>query len=265
MVLNTKQTTVAYRCPACGAGVMSAVGLFNLSADMVKLRCTCGHSELKLVYNRDDTVRLTVPCLICSQPHTFTVKTGVFFSDELFLLPCPYSDVNICFTGELNRVKAELARTELELLDILEENGISDFSALHGDEQDLGDPQVRDIVMYVIRDLDAEGKIYCACHPDPAMSGSSDVRDGGDDDRFTRFARPEDADSADSADGSSDDSYSYSYSYSDSDSNSSRYEAELTEEGIKLTCRCCGASRVIPTDSMLSAHAFLNADSLHLE
>ena len=104
---------------------------------MVKLRCTCGKSELKLIYNRDDTVRLTVPCLICSKPHTFTVKTGVFFSEELFVLPCPYSDVNICFTGEINRVKAELARTELELLDILEENGITDFSALHGDERDL--------------------------------------------------------------------------------------------------------------------------------
>ena len=106
MVLNTRQTTVAYRCPDCGAGVMSAVSLFNLSADMVKLKCTCGKSELKLIYNRDDTVRLTVPCLICSKPHTFTVKTGVFFSEELFVLPCPYSDVNICFTGEINRVNA---------------------------------------------------------------------------------------------------------------------------------------------------------------
>ena len=42
-------------------------------------------------------------------------------------------------------------------------------------------------------------------------------------------------------------------------------EAEITDEGIKLTCRECGASTVIPTDSMLSAHAFLNADSVHLQ
>ena len=244
MVLNTRQTTVAYRCPDCGAGVLSAVSLFNLSADMVKLRCTCGKSELKLIYNRDDTVRLTVPCLICSKPHTFTVKTGVFFSEALFVLPCPYSDVNICFTGEINRVKAELARTELELLDILEENGITDFSALHGDERDLGDPQVRDIVMYVINDLDAEGKIYCACHPDPALTGQSD-------------ARGENTDGQEATGDGADDE-------TDSPADS-RYEAELTEEGIKVTCRCCGASRIIPADSMLSAHAFLNADSLHLE
>lgn len=230
MVLNEKRTTVAYRCPDCGAGILSAVGLFNLSADMVKLKCTCGESELKIVYDRDGTVRLTVPCLICSQPHTFTVRSTLFFSDELFVLPCPYSDINICFTGEMNRVKAELARTELELLDMLEENGITDFSALHGDERDLGDPQILDIVLFVIDDLDAEGKIYCRCHPDPALS------DG------------------DTAAG-----------FGEWDEEESRYEAEVTDEGIKLTCRHCGASRTIPTDSMLSAHAFLNADSVHLE
>lgn len=229
MLLNEKRTTVAYRCPDCGGGIMSAVGLFNLSADMVKLKCTCKKSELKIVYTRDGSVRLTVPCLICSQPHTFTVKSSLFFSDELFVLPCPYSDVNICFTGEMNRVKAELARTELELLDMLEENGITDFSALHGDEQDLPDPQILDIILFVIDDLDAEGKIYCRCHPDPAAGQA----DGGD--------------------------------YGEWESEESRYEAEITDEGIKLTCRVCGASRVIPTDSMLSAHAFLNADSLHLE
>ena len=210
---------------------MSAVGLFNLSADMVKLKCTCGKSEMKIVYNRDGSVRLTVPCLICSQPHTYTVKSNLFFSDDLFVLPCPYSDVNICVTGEMNQVKAELARTELELLDMLEENGITDFSSLHGDEQDLPDPQILDIILFVIDDLDAEGKIYCRCRPDPALGQSESVEEGE----------------------------------SEGDTKESRFEAEVTDEGIKLTCRVCGASRVIPTDSMLSAHAFLNADSLHLE
>ena len=227
MLLNEKRTTVAYRCPDCGGGIMSAVGLFNLSADMVKLKCTCGKSELKIVYNRDGSVRLTVPCLICSQPHTFTVNSSLFFSDELFVLPCPYSDINIAFTGEMNAVKAELARTELELLDMLEENGITDFSSLHGDEQDLPDPQILDIILFVIDDLDAEGKIYCHCNPDPGEGLSPEA------DEEIR-------------------------------SEESRYEAEITDEGIKLTCRVCGASTVIPTDSMLSAHAFLNADSVHL-
>ncbi len=229
MILNEKRTTVAYRCPHCGGGVLSAVGLFNLSADMVKLKCTCGQSHLEIIYKRDNTVRLKVPCMICSTPHNYTVTTGVFFSDELFVLPCPYSDVNVCFTGEMNLVKAELARTELELMDILEEHGITDFSALHGDEETLGDPQVRDIVMFVINDLDAEGKIYCRCHPDDGQPPKIPFGDETD--------VPED----------------------------SRYEAEITKDGISVVCKECGASRVIPTDSSLSAHAFLNCDSLYLE
>lgn len=226
MILNEKRTTVAYRCPECGGGVLSAVGLFKLSADLVKLKCTCGKSELKIFYNRDDTVRLQVPCMICANPHTFTIRTSVFFSDELFVLPCPYSDINICFTGEMNLVKAELARTELALMDLLEEHGLADFSALHADEETLGDPQIRDIVMFVINDLDEEGKIYCRCHPEEATSPLGEA-------------------SATKAD--------------------SRYDAEITKDGILVTCRECGASRLIPTDSSLSAHAFLNCDSLHLE
>lgn len=232
MLLSPKQTTVAYRCPHCASGILSAVGLFNLSADMIKLKCTCGKSEMKIVYNRDGTVRLTVPCMICAQPHNYTVRQSTFFSNELFVLPCPYSDINICMTGETNLVKAELARTELELLDLLEENGITDFSALHGDEKDLGDPQIRDIVMFVVNDMEAEGKIFCRCHPTPTD------------------ARTETENlSADTPDSEQD----------------SRYTAEVIDDGILVTCRQCGASRVIPTDSMLSAHAFLNADSLHLE
>ena len=227
MILNEKRTTVAYRCPECGSGVLSAVGLFNLSADLVKLKCTCGKSELKIFYNRDDTVRLQVPCMICSAPHNFTIRTNVFFSDDLFVLPCPYSDINICFTGELNLVKAELARTELELIDLLEEHGLTDFSALHGDEEVLGDPQIRDIVLFVINDLDEEGKIYCRCHPEgtPASVDTEDLGEGKE----------------------------------------SRYEAEITKDGILVTCKECGASRLIPADSSLSAHAFLNCDSLSLE
>lgn len=213
MVLDSKQTTVAYRCPHCGAGVLSAVGLFSLSADMVKLKCDCGHSEMSVVRSHDGKIRLTVPCIFCPNPHIFTLSSSLFYERELFVLPCPYSDVNICFIGETNLVKAELARTELELLDIMEENGITDFSVLHEDTQNvLTDPQIFDIVMFVIHDLEAEGKITCRC--------------------------------------------------TDGDG---EYEAEVLDDAIRVRCTRCGAERLIPTDSCLGAHAFLNCDSLHLE
>ena len=214
MVLDPKQTTVAYRCPACGAGIMSAVGLFALSADMVKLKCTCGESEMTIVYSKDGKVRLTVPCMVCPKPHTFTINSSLFFGKELFAMQCPYSDLNVACIGETNQVKAELARGELELLDLLEQSGVKSFDSLKNDEESLTDPQILDVVMFVIHDLDAEGKIFCRC--DPADNGR-------------------------------------------------QYDAEVLNEGVRVSCRKCGAERLIPTDSCLGAHAFLNADALHLE
>lgn len=221
MILDAKQTTVAYRCPECGAGVMSAVNVFSLSADMVKLKCTCGKSEMTVVSQKDGKVRLTVPCLTCPTPHTFTLNSSLFFGKELFALQCPYSDFGIACLGEINQVKAELAREELALLDMLEKSGIDCAEFFGGKAQEngsddpmLSDPQVREIVMFVINDLDAEGKIFCKCDPHD---------------------------------------------------NGRQYDAEILDEGVRVTCRKCGASRLIPTDSSLSAHAFLNADALYLE
>ncbi len=215
MVLDSKQTTVAYRCPHCGAGVLSAVNVFSLSADMVKLKCTCGKSEMSVVSGNDGKIRLTVPCLACTTPHIFTLNQSLFYGKDLFTMQCPYvSDFTLAFVGEMNQVKAELARTELALLDLMEKCGINDPSSLREEEKILSDPQVLDIVMFVIHDMDAEGKIYCKC--------------------------PE-------------------------DDNGREYDVEILDEGVKVTCRQCGASRLIPTDSRLGAHAFLNADALYLE
>ncbi len=164
MILDPQKTTIAYRCPSCGGGVISAVGMFSLGADMVKLKCTCGESELTMVYTGDDKVRLSVPCLVCPKPHSFTVSRSIFFGRDLFVLPCPYTDLNLCFMGEMNHVKAELARSELELLELMEKNGLTSLDDLHQqDEALLPDPQILDIIMFVIHELEAEEKIYCRC------------------------------------------------------------------------------------------------------
>ena len=182
MVLEPKQTTVAYRCPHCGAGVMSAVGLFSLTGHMMKLKCSCGGSEMTVVYGKDGKVRFTVPCMLCPTPHNFSVSSSLFFSKDLFVLPCPYSDINICMMGDANHVKAELSRTELELLDFLEKSGIESFDDLKG-EQLLTDPQITEIITYVVKELDAEGRIRCRC-PE-GSEGDYDAEIGRDGVRVT--------------------------------------------------------------------------------
>ena len=163
MVLENKQSTVAYRCPICGSGVMSVVDAFRLSGDMIKLKCTCGGSEMSMVRTSDGKIRFTVPCILCPNPHSYTVSSSLFFGKDLFVLPCPYSDINIAMMGETNHVKAELSRTELQLLDMLEESGLDSFEDIKAGEQYLTDPQVLQIITYVIKELDDEGKITCKC------------------------------------------------------------------------------------------------------
>lgn len=215
MILEPKNATLAYRCPHCGSGVISAVSPFSIGADMIKLKCECGKSEMQLVFGSDGKVRISVPCMLCPKPHNFTVSKSILFGRDLFLLPCPYSDINICFMGDTNKVKAELSKTELELLDMLEKSGIEGgIEALHAADsaEILPDPQIYDIIMFVIRDLEEENKIFCRCKPGEGQ-----------------------------------------------------YEAEVLDYGINVRCTKCGASQMIPTDSLLAANAFLNADSLHLE
>ena len=213
MVLEVKKSTVAYRCPACGAGVMSAVDTFGLNADMIRLKCDCGGSEMTITRYGADKVRFTVPCILCPKPHNYTVSTNVFFCKELFVLPCPYSDINIAMMGESNHVKAELSRTELELLDLLEKSGLDSFAALQGGEQELSDPQIVEIVSYMIKELDEEGKIKCRC--------------------------------ADGVEGD--------------------YELEFLQEGIRITCKNCGAKKTVETASLIQAYEFINTDLLELE
>ena len=152
--------------------------------------------------------------MVCPTPHYFTVTESLFYGQELFVLPCPYTDLNICVIGEVNHVKAELSRTELELMDLMEKNGIQSFEALHREaEETVSDPQVLEIVLFVIRDLDEEGKIFCRCAPDEAHE----------------------------------------------------YDAEILPEGVRVRCKKCGASHVVPTASMTEAHEFLHCDALYLK
>lgn len=245
MILEPKSTSIAYRCPSCGSGIMSAVGVFNLSADRVRLKCTnpdCksvkkteesdsprDNSALDITLASDGSVRLSVPCIFCGKPHIFNVNPNLFYGKDIFMLPCPYSGINICFMGEQNHVKAELARNELELLDMLEENGIENFRDLDADEAALPDPQIMEIVTFVIHDLDAEGKIYCRCHPEGENNAAPT-------DSFD-LTSPYDGD----------------------------YAAELTADGLRVYCKKCGAEKIVPTNSLISAHDFLNCDSLTLE
>ena len=170
---------VAYRCPKCGTGVMGPADIMKLPGREFRLNCTCGKSTMTIDKDGSGKLTLHVPCVMCGRPHTFTLQGSLWESPETVALPCPYSGLNICFVGEINRVKAALAESELKILNTMQELGIDSFEAFHpgeGDEgTEPGGPEAENevAVMQVLEQLVEERKVRCHC-PD-GMDGEFEV------------------------------------------------------------------------------------------
>ncbi len=225
MVLNAKETTIAYRCPACGRFVFGLVGLFTLSGDLIKLKCSCGGSELKIAYTPDRKLRITAPCLFCPEPHTYLIGSGAFFGRDLLALSCTYSHTDVCFIGEKEKVSAAAAEADSALADLLEEAGFDGLpSFLEGRRRVNGEAdnvdtdfridyaQIEDVVRFMLTELAEEGDLKCGC------------REG----------------------------------------ETARYDFEFCGDAVRIFCHTCGYETRVPMASTLAANAFLHTDHLIL-
>ncbi len=171
MILTSKETTLAYRCPSCGKVIFSVVGVFALSGDLLKLKCDCGGSELIITHTSDDKVRLTVPCIFCPTPHNYVISKTAFFDRDIFALACTYSGMDICFIGQKDRIIEAVEDSTAQLQQMLAEAGIEDLSAFRGGEEgeerfEFDDPQIEDIVRFMLCELRDDETIHCRCgHP----------------------------------------------------------------------------------------------------
>lgn len=161
MIINQKKTTLAYRCPTCGSVPTSMVGAFSLSGDLFKLKCSCGNSHLTVEKLRDEKLRITVPCVACPSPHSYTLSKNVFFNSDVFVIPCSLCGVDLCFIGKEKNVADAVKRSNDEILLALGDNSLT--SLKNEQKETLSDPQVIEIVTYVIHELSDEGQIYCGC------------------------------------------------------------------------------------------------------
>lgn len=175
MILQSKETTLAYRCPTCGKVIYSIVGVFTLSGDLIKLKCDCGGSELKMIYTSDDKIKLTVPCMFCPNPHTYILSREGFFEKEILALACTYSGLDVCYIGDKNKVDMAVAQSDKQLNELLYEAGFESLesfmqgkSSIGGDDNvdedyRLDYAQIEDVVRFMLAELKDEGSIECEC------------------------------------------------------------------------------------------------------
>ena len=166
MIIQPSETTVAYRCPECGSGVKSIVGIFGLSAPMLRLKCPCGGSSMTIKKTNDDKIRLSVPCLVCRRDHDYVISKDLFFKNELFELHCSLSGFSLCFIGGGEAVSEALTKSDEELAKVLKEAGAENldiFKEQSEPAEEMPAAQVYDIVRFIVKELEAENAIRCNC------------------------------------------------------------------------------------------------------
>lgn len=182
MVIKNTEATIAYRCPHCGSGILSLIGVFSLSGDMIKLKCDCGKSELIIQKTKDGKLRLTVPCMFCPKPHQYVFPRSAFFDESIYTIPCAMTGIDICFIGRKDDVLKGLEDSEKQILALLRQAGcdpnasletlLSDMPEQTDDEDDsddilddvnFTDNHIYDMVLFVVRELIADNRIYCRC------------------------------------------------------------------------------------------------------
>lgn len=174
--MNTERI-IAFRCPICGTAIVGDLNLFILGGQELSLACKeCGEDApaLSAKLKKDGKIQLVIPCLTCPNPHHFTVDTQVIFSRELFVLQCPLTALDLCFVGDEAHVEKALEENRKELLELTSGEWMDEdfdeeeeFSEEELSEMQKHPPLLDEHLMgqmlYLVRELAQDGKIYCSC------------------------------------------------------------------------------------------------------
>lgn len=165
MILESKETTLAFRCPLCGQAILSGVNLFRISGDLLRLRCPDCDTALTLNKTNDGKFRLSVPCMFCPKPHSYLLGESTLFNKELFALPCGLSGMDVLYIGKEDRVREALEESDRLLDSMLDEEDKEQLTALHrkGGEEEGYDPAVEQVMRFLLCELEDEKKISCFC------------------------------------------------------------------------------------------------------
>jgi hypothetical protein len=115
--------------------------------------------------------------MFCSKPHQYVLSHAAFFDQSIYSIPCGMTGVDICFIGHKDEVLEALSDNEKQLLDMLKEAGYGDDATIadllrdesedddetYYDDVNFTDNHIYDMVLFVVRELEADDKIVCRC------------------------------------------------------------------------------------------------------
>jgi len=133
-MIKGRDTTVGYHCPNCGMSILNRINIFMMDGNLIKMKCICGGSELIAQSLKNNKFKLTVPCILCPNSHSFTLSSGVFFQKDLFPFTCKFTAIDICYIGGSNQVFEAMKQNEEELM-----KTFAAYEDEYGDEDDYDD------------------------------------------------------------------------------------------------------------------------------
>lgn len=164
--MNPKHNHIAFRCPECGDLILGIVGESSLSLNM-RLKCTCGASALDITPTQDKKIKLSVPCILCKENHSFTVSPSIFLERDIFTLNCPYANIDILFVGKDEKIENAADEGAKKLQKLMLDLGAETIEDIQPTEMDadeiVPDAQVYDTVRFIVKDLEADGAVNCPC------------------------------------------------------------------------------------------------------
>lgn len=101
---------IAYICPYCGKLTTRDITLFDLPKSGADFICSdemCREKIMSVTHKRDRYV-FEVKCTACDSTHTFRMKHSNFWSNDLTVLSCPNTSVDILFLGKKDKIEEEL-------------------------------------------------------------------------------------------------------------------------------------------------------------
>ncbi|GAB6159056.1 hypothetical protein JCM39194_22560 [Desulfotomaculum varum] len=154
-MLITTATTLAIRCPECGALEFHNLSRFALSGrGKLQISCSCGAFLLGVVSKSPGSYWLQIPCVFCETKHIREISGTRLWGRQPLHLTCPESGLELGYIGRAEEVKvlAESLDTGLEAL--MEELGYDDY---------FTNPAVMHQVMACLQEIADNGGLYCQC------------------------------------------------------------------------------------------------------
>jgi len=154
-MVSELSTTILFKCPCCGERVKGKADIFRFSGGSDYLLCCSeGGPRFSARLRDDGRVKVTVPCIICDGEHTFYLPKAVFFTDDIFVLSCASSDIDICVLGAEDKAEREYEQIDADISELIYEDAMDSLVD--------SNPYKLEIINHLNR-MAEEGRIFCEC------------------------------------------------------------------------------------------------------